>query len=120
MSDPTLPHHTVPPDDAASTELRSVVGQLDDRIAGGALVADGYRIIRKLGEGAFGTVWLAEDRAGGRAAIKFFARGTGRQWKSLQDEVQTLARLDATAGVIPIKEVRPDADPPYFVMAYAA
>jgi hypothetical protein len=114
MSDPTLPHHTVLSDDAASTVTPAAVGHHDNP------TADGYRIVRKLGEGAFGTVWLAEDRAGGRAAIKFFTHGTGRQWQFLQDEVQTLARLDATAGVIPIKEVRPDTNPPYFVMAYAA
>src|SRR5438270_779273 len=74
MSEPTLPQHTVPPDDAASTVTPAAAGR-DHNPA-----ADGYRMIRKLGEGAFGAVWLAEDRAGGRAAIKFFVHGTGRQW----------------------------------------
>jgi serine/threonine protein kinase len=122
MSDPTLPQPQSTTD-LSTTEARTAVGQLDDRISRhaitGAPVAAGYRILGKLGEGTYGTVWLAEDRAGVRVAIKFFAHGTDQQWKLLQDEVQSLARLDTTFGIIPLKEVRPDADPPYFVMSYA-
>src|SRR4051812_41655708 len=51
----------------------------------GPPLADGYRMVRKLGEGTYGTVWLAEDRAGVRVAVKFFAHGTGGQWQMLQD-----------------------------------
>ena len=79
----------------------------------------GYKLIQPIGEGTFGAVWLAEDRAGVRVAIKFFAHGTGREWKQLQDEVRSLAQLETTAGIIPLKEVQPETNPPYFVMAFA-
>src|SRR5687768_5466197 len=136
MSDPTLPFperdapaappasphdrtQTVPPRDRdpSATVERTVVQQLDDAVAArargaGPPLAAGYRIVRKLGEGTYGTVWLAEDRAGVRVAVKFFAHGTGGQWQMLQDEVQSLARLDTTFGIVHLKEVEPDADPP--------
>src|SRR5262245_6243559 len=111
----------VPESDGAHD--RTVVQQLADYVHRhankSAPLAQGYRLIRRIGEGTFGTVWLAEDRAGVKVAVKFFAHGAGQQWQQLQDEVRSLAQLDATAGIIPLKEVRPDADPPYFVMSYA-
>lgn len=114
------PHHHP---DSAATIARSLVDQLDDLIAArakaGIPTAENYRIMTKLGEGTYGTVWLAEDRSGVRAAIKFFAHGTGQQWQNLQSEVQSLAQLDTTFGIIPLKEVEPESDPPYFVMSYA-
>jgi hypothetical protein len=111
-------------EDFIPTEARTTVQRLDEYVkarAGdeSAPPAAGYRIVRKLGEGTYGTVWLAEDRAGVRVAVKFFAHGTGQRWQLLQDEVQTLARLDSTFGVVQLKEVAPDADPPYFVMSFA-
>jgi hypothetical protein len=112
------------PADLAPTEPRTLVQQLDDFLqnrlrTGDRPIAAGYRIVRKLGEGTYGTVWLAEDRAGVRVAIKFFAHGTGQQWQMLQDEVKSLASLDTTFGIVQLKEVEPDADPPYFVMSFA-
>ena len=113
-----------PAPDLSATVERTVVQQLDDLIAArlrgaGSPPAAGYRMLRKLGEGTYGTVWLAEDKAGVRVAIKFFAHGAGQQWQLLQSEVQSLARLDTTFGIVQLKEVEPDADPPYFVMSYA-
>ena len=54
-----------------------------------------------------------------RAAIKFFARGSSLHWQLLQDEVKQLANLDGVTGIVWLKDVVPDADPPYFVMQYA-
>jgi hypothetical protein len=121
--DPTQTLRPPAPDPSATGE-RTAVQQLDDVIANrlrhaGPPPAAGYRLARKLGEGTYGTVWLAEDRAGVRVAIKFFAHGTGQQWQMLQDEVRSLARLDTTFGIVQLKEVEPEADPPYFVMSYA-
>lgn len=102
---------------------RTVVQQLADYVTQHARkavpLAKGYKLVQPIGEGTFGTVWLAEDRAGVKVAIKFFAHGAGREWQQLQDEVRTLAQLETTAGIIPLKEVAPEADPPYFVMSYA-
>jgi len=121
-SEPTAAYLTTPfvPGRA---EDRTVVQQLAQYVQRqaqkAAPLAHGYKLIQPIGEGTFGAVWLAEDRAGVKVAIKFFAHGTGREWQQLQDEVRSLAKLETTAGIIPLKEVQPDADPPYFVMAYA-
>ncbi|MGL6095240.1 MAG: protein kinase domain-containing protein, partial [Fimbriiglobus sp.] len=92
----------------------------------GAVVAGpraprGYRLLRNLGEGSYGTVFLAEDETipGLKVAIKFFARGPGAQWQSLQDEVRRLVTLDGVSGIVQIKDVAADAVPPYFVMSFA-
>src|SRR5262249_61821277 len=96
----------------SSGDQRTVVQQLSHFVERhahkSAPLAHGYKLIQPIGEGTFGTVWLAEDRAGVKVAVKFFAHGTGREWQQLQDEVRSLAQLDATAGIIPLKEVRPD------------
>lgn len=122
----TDPSRTSTPSTGSYTEHRTAVQQLNDFIEsrstrpGAPPLAAGYTMIRKLGEGTYGTVWLAEDtRAGMRVAIKFFAHGTGQQWQMLQDEVKNLASLESTFGIIQLKDVVPDADPPYFVMTYA-
>jgi hypothetical protein len=82
--------------------------------------AAGYKLIRELGEGTYGLVWLAEEASTGvRVAIKFFAHGTGQKWQLLQDEVKQLAALDAAAGIVHLKDAVGSADPPYYVMSYA-
>lgn len=124
LPDLTAAYSTTPfAPESASSDERTVVQQLADYVHRHALksvpLAKGYRLIKPIGEGTFGTVWLAEDRAGVKVAIKFFAHGAGQQWQQLQDEVRSLAQLDTTAGIIPLKEVEPEADPPYFVMSFA-
>jgi serine/threonine protein kinase len=80
----------------------------------------GYRVVRKLGEGSFGTVWLyEEDGTGIRLAIKFFTRVTGRQRDALQAEVKQLALLHADPGIVQLEDVVLDADPPFYSMRYA-
>jgi serine/threonine protein kinase len=81
-----------------------------------------YAIVRKLGEGTFGSVWLAElTEIKVRKAIKVFkARHTNRhQWQQLTDEVRTLAQLMDDPGIVHIEDADLDAEPPYFVMSYA-
>jgi hypothetical protein len=82
--------------------------------------APGYEMLRKLGAGTFGEVWHARELATGiEVAVKFVCRGTDARWQTLQTEVAQLARLNADPGVIRLMEVNADAQPPYFVMAYA-
>jgi hypothetical protein len=97
---------------------------LSDRLLSGEvtkrMLASGYRMVRPLGEGAYGTVWLAvEEQTGIQVAIKFFAHGGGQQWQMLHEEVRQLATLDDANGIVHLKEVVSNADPPYYVMSYA-
>jgi hypothetical protein len=79
----------------------------------------GYDVSSPLGKGTYGEVWQAREKSTGiRVAIKFFAHGTGQQWQFLQEEVKRLAELDAVQGIVQLKDVAPDARPPYYVMAY--
>jgi serine/threonine protein kinase len=44
----------------------------------------GYSLIRSLGEGAFGSVWLAyEENTGKQVAIKFYTHHRGLDWSLL-------------------------------------
>jgi hypothetical protein len=84
-------------------------------------VLDKYAIVRHLGEGSFGTVFLAhpKGRPDDLVAIKFFVYGSTRRWRQLQAEVQRLAGLDGVPGIVGLIDVHADADPPHFVMRFA-
>jgi hypothetical protein len=80
----------------------------------------GYRMLRKLGAGTYGVVWLAEEeKTGIRAAIKFFHHGAGDEWQLLQAEVKQLAALHSDPGIVELLDVGLDTDPPYYIMRYA-
>jgi eukaryotic-like serine/threonine-protein kinase len=80
----------------------------------------GYRGVRKLGEGAFGAVWLyLDERTGMQVAVKFFAHGTGEDWLLVQAEVKQLALLHADPGIVQLRAVELEASPPYYIMTYA-
>lgn len=82
-------------------------------------VAGGYEVLKCLGEGSFGSVWLARERKTGRqVAIKFFTNRRGLDWSLLTREVEKLAVLDASRDVVRLLDVGVDHDPPYFVMEY--
>jgi predicted Ser/Thr protein kinase len=76
--------------------------------------------VRLLGEGTFGKVWLyAQHESDKPVAVKFFTRGTSRQFRGLLAEVKKLALLDGDPGIVQVYDVEADAVPPYFVMTYA-
>jgi len=82
-------------------------------------VIPGYQIEQCLGEGSFGSVWLArESRTGKKVAIKFYARGRGVDWSLLSREVEKLAVLYTARNIVRLLDVAWDHDPPYFVMEY--
>ena len=124
---PAAPDRTefqAPEDRKQSADLgATVVQRLSDRLASESISrrmqAAGYQLIKPLGEGTYGAVWLAEEQSTGvRVAIKFFAHGAGRRWEMLQEEVKQLAALDAAQGIVHLKDAVAEADPPYYVMSY--
>lgn len=79
----------------------------------------GYLFERRLGQGAYGEVWVAVDRnTGRRVAVKFYNHRGGVDWSLLSREVEKLAFLFADRYVVQLIDVGWDADPPYYVMEY--
>ncbi|HJT75749.1 MAG TPA: serine/threonine protein kinase [Gemmataceae bacterium] len=105
-----------PTEDISHAALQAAM----ERVPPQAPEVAGYRLHRKLGEGTYGKVWLAEEeRTGVRVAIKFLAHGVGQRWQFLQNEVKQLALLHADPGIVQLEDFNPDASPPYYVMRYA-
>lgn len=79
----------------------------------------GYKIGRCLGEGAYGSVWLAwEQNTGKQVAIKFYTHRGGLDWSLLNREVEKLAVLYTCREIVRLIEVGWDAQPPYYIMEY--
>lgn len=79
----------------------------------------GYRILRQIGEGKYGTVWLARElNTGKHVAIKFYTHRRGVDWSLLGREVEKLAVLYTSRNIVGLLSVGWDHDPPYYVMEY--
>ncbi len=79
----------------------------------------GYDIERRLGEGAYGAVWLArEQNTGKQVAIKFYTHRRGLDWSLLNREVEKLAVLYTSRNIVRLLSVGWDHDPPYYVMEH--
>lgn len=79
----------------------------------------GYVISRCIGEGAYGSVWLArEQNTGKQVAIKFYTHRRGVDWSLLNREVEKLAVLYTSRNIVGLIDVGWDSDPPYYVMEY--
>ena len=82
-------------------------------------VVPGYTILRRLGEGAFGSVWLARElNTGKQVSIKFYTHRRGLDWSLLNREVEKLAVLYTSRNIISLIDVGWDSDPPYYIMEY--
>ncbi len=80
---------------------------------------EGYSIVRRLGMGAYGTVWLArEDRTGRMVAVKFYPHRRGLNWSMLSREVEKLAAVYTSRNIVRLLDVGWNAEPPYFVMEF--
>lgn len=80
---------------------------------------EGYQIKKLLGRGAYGTVWLAEQKnTGKQVAIKFYAHADGLDLHLLRREVESLAFLYTERDVVQLLAVGWDHKPPYYVMEY--
>lgn len=79
----------------------------------------GFLILRCLGDGAFGSVWLAREKnTGKQVAIKFYTHHRGLDWALLNREVEKLAVLYTSRNIVRLLEVGGDGDPPYYIMEY--
>lgn len=82
-------------------------------------VSPGYEMIRRLGAGSFGAVWLAREiKTGKQVAIKFYSHRRGLDWSLLTREVEKLAVLYTSRDIVGLLDVGWDHDPPYFVMEF--
>ncbi|MBL8814993.1 MAG: protein kinase [Planctomyces sp.] len=80
---------------------------------------EGYSFVRRLGAGAYGTVWLArEERTGRMVAVKFYPHRRGLNWSMLSREVEKLAAVYTSRNIVRLLDVGWNAEPPYFVMEY--
>jgi hypothetical protein len=106
--------------DATPTQPASALSEAIQQSLGAPFRAPNHWLVKRLGKGGFGEVWLAEDKLSGkRVAIKFLAHGAGQRWESLLNEVQRLVLLDSDPGIIQLYDVHPDGNPPYFTMKWA-
>src|SRR5690606_23917249 len=79
-----------------------------------------YRLIRELGRGGQGAVWLAEDtRLARRVALKVLPPGihwiTDDRRRRFRREAEVVARLEH-AAICPVLEADLDAEAPYIAM----
>lgn len=82
-------------------------------------IVPGYRILKPIGEGKYGSVWLArEQNTGKHVAIKFYTHRRGVDWSLLGREVEKLAVLYTSRNIVGLLAVGWDHDPPYYVMEY--
>ena len=82
-------------------------------------LAAGYQLLERLGEGAYGAVWLAREQKTGRhVAVKFYMYRRGLDWSLLSREVEKLALLYTSRNIVRLIDVGWQSDPPYYVMEY--
>jgi hypothetical protein len=112
--DPELAQTTArPPVGAAASRGASSRGPRS-LPADGVTILDRYRLIRRLGSGAFGTVWMAHDERLGRdVAVKVLAseRIVGGRFER---EARAAARL-AHPGIVTLYEAAVDEEGAYLV-----
>jgi hypothetical protein len=82
--------------------------------AGQALVLDRYRLVRRLGAGGFGVVWLAHDEHLDRAVALKRIGVAGQDPARAEREALAAARL-AHAGIVALYEAGRDDDAVYLV-----
>jgi serine/threonine protein kinase len=106
--------------DVAESELFAEEESRGDELELRMALAPRYEILRELGQGAMGTVYLATDRPLGRmVSIKVVApeAAAGVGVRALLTEIAFVARLQHP-NILPLFEAGELADHPYYVMPY--
>lgn len=85
---------------------------------------EGWKPIKKLGEGGNCSVYLAERGGSGPVALKVLHVGRGKKaapekLQRLRDEVTTLTKWKGHPGIMPILDANLDEHSPWFTMAVA-
>lgn len=79
----------------------------------------GYQIVRRIGSGQYGSVWLAREQNTGKfVAAKFYRQRRGVDSALLSREVEKLAVLYTSRLIVRLVAVGWDHEPPYYVMEY--
>ncbi|MEO1997821.1 MAG: serine/threonine-protein kinase, partial [Planctomycetaceae bacterium] len=99
------------------TQQRSA--ELSTRRLSAPAEVPGLTFIGNLGNGAYGTVWLARERNTGKhVAVKFYTHRRSLDWSLLNREVEKLAVLYTSRNIVGLLGVGWDSDPPYYVMEH--
>lgn len=110
MNDETLKQ-----DSAGVTLARELSRRVENKPA----TVPGFTLLKCLGEGAYGAVWLSrEENTGKQVAIKFYTHHRGLDWSLLNREVEKLAVLYTSRNIVRLLGVGWDSNPPYYVMEY--
>ena len=116
MTDTPQPSHDTEVQDEPSTAQSRTLSRQSRHPA---LVLPGYAFQRCLGDGAFGSVWLAREENTGRlVAVKIYSHHGRLDWTLLSREVEKLAALDSSRHIVGLLAVGWESDPPYYVMEY--
>jgi eukaryotic-like serine/threonine-protein kinase len=109
---------------AEDSLVARAMGAPSPLIEGPGTVIGGYRILQLIGEGGFGTVWLAERREPfvQRVALKVIKAGmdTRAVVARFEQERQALAVMDHPSVARVFDAGTTDTGRPYFVMEYVA
>ena len=101
------------------TAAQQHAAELSTRSLGAPTEIPGLTFIENLGNGAYGSVWLARERNTGKhVAVKFYTHRRSLDWSLLNREVEKLAVLYTSRNIVGLQGVGWDSDPPYYIMEY--
>jgi formylglycine-generating enzyme required for sulfatase activity len=83
---------------------------------------EGYTLVKRIGRGSFGQVWLAEDQTGfviTQVAIKFIEDYEDTQFELVEREAKVWAEASGHPNILPIMKAKKYDDQVIFISEYA-